>query len=148
MSKHPMTAPPKRRWFRFSLRTMFIVVTIFGVWLGWQLQIVRERKELIRLLNHLPEDKDSHVSITRLEEIEHDPSFKLRQKFSPSNEFDSVRIAWFRRMLGDEAYLSIHVEHPLDRQFLNRLEVAFPEAVLAYHERRGENELAFRDSLL
>ena len=43
-----MTAPPKRRWFRFSLRTMFVVVTIFGVWLGWQLKIVRERKAILR----------------------------------------------------------------------------------------------------
>jgi hypothetical protein len=31
-----MTSTPKRRWFRiaFSLRTLFVVVTFFGVWLG------------------------------------------------------------------------------------------------------------------
>jgi len=28
-----MTAP-KRRWFSFSLRTLFVVVTAFAVWLG------------------------------------------------------------------------------------------------------------------
>src|SRR5262245_53532355 len=39
-----MTASPKRRWLRFSLRSLLIVVTIFGVWLGWELQIVRHRK--------------------------------------------------------------------------------------------------------
>ena len=31
-----MTSPahPRRRWFSYSLRTFFVVVTIFGVWLG------------------------------------------------------------------------------------------------------------------
>jgi hypothetical protein len=26
-----------RRWFSFSLRTLFVVLTAFGVWLGWHL---------------------------------------------------------------------------------------------------------------
>ena len=26
---------PKRRWFRFSLRTLFVLVTIIGVGAGW-----------------------------------------------------------------------------------------------------------------
>jgi len=26
--------PPRRRWLRFSLRTLFAVVTVFCVWLG------------------------------------------------------------------------------------------------------------------
>jgi hypothetical protein len=36
-------ADSKRRWFQFGLRTMFAVITVFGVWLGWQLKIVRDR---------------------------------------------------------------------------------------------------------
>ena len=34
---------PKRRWFRFafSLRTLFIVVTLFGCWLGYQINSLR-----------------------------------------------------------------------------------------------------------
>jgi hypothetical protein len=38
---------PKRRWFRWSLRTMFVAVTVVACWLGWlvwQVQIVQERK--------------------------------------------------------------------------------------------------------
>jgi hypothetical protein len=27
--------PPRRRWFRFSLRTLFVVVTLLGIWLGF-----------------------------------------------------------------------------------------------------------------
>jgi len=36
--------PLNRRRFRFSLRTLFIVMTVVCVWLGWNLNIVRERK--------------------------------------------------------------------------------------------------------
>ena len=43
-----MSEAPKRRWFRFSLRTLFVVVTVCCVWLGWQLHIVRERQAMLR----------------------------------------------------------------------------------------------------
>ena len=32
-----------RRWFRFSLRTLLVLVTLFGVWLGVQVKWVRDR---------------------------------------------------------------------------------------------------------
>lgn len=38
-----MTAAPKRRWFRFSLRTLFVVMTVFGCWLGSNLHWIQER---------------------------------------------------------------------------------------------------------
>ena len=38
---------PPRRWFRFSLRTMLIVVTALACWLGWELHIVHERRRLL-----------------------------------------------------------------------------------------------------
>jgi len=43
-----MTASPRRRWFRFSLRTLFVLVAVLGlslVWLGMQLKWIRERSE-------------------------------------------------------------------------------------------------------
>src|ERR1700690_2367557 len=42
----PMIPAPKRRWLRFSLRTLFVVVTVFGIWLGWQTNVVRERRTM------------------------------------------------------------------------------------------------------
>ena len=36
-----------RRWFRFSLRTLFILLTLFGVWLGVQVKWIRDRNQLI-----------------------------------------------------------------------------------------------------
>jgi hypothetical protein len=46
-----MTAAPKRRWFRFSLRTVFVVVTLVAVGIAWmqsQVKTVRERERLIK----------------------------------------------------------------------------------------------------
>ena len=39
---------PKRRWFRFSLRTFLVVITLFGGWLGWNFFEVRERDRYIK----------------------------------------------------------------------------------------------------
>ncbi len=41
-----MTTAPKRRWPRFSLRTLFVVVTAFACWLGWNLHQVREHNRI------------------------------------------------------------------------------------------------------
>jgi len=32
-----------RRWFRFRLRTFFVLLTLFGVWLGVQVKWIRDR---------------------------------------------------------------------------------------------------------
>ena len=37
-----MTPAPKRRW-TFTLRTLFVVVTVFGIWLGYEMNWIRER---------------------------------------------------------------------------------------------------------
>jgi hypothetical protein len=36
-----------RRWFQFSLRTLFLLMTVFGIWLGWQIRVVHARKALL-----------------------------------------------------------------------------------------------------
>ena len=42
-----------RRWFRFSLRTLFVAVTVFCVWVGYQCNWVRERHKALKELNRL-----------------------------------------------------------------------------------------------
>ena len=44
-----MTAP-KRRWFRFRLRTLFVVVTVLALacgWFGYELNWLRQRRRVI-----------------------------------------------------------------------------------------------------
>ena len=36
--------PTRRRWYQFSIGTMLLLVTVFAVWLGWELSYIRERK--------------------------------------------------------------------------------------------------------
>ena len=38
---------PKRRWFRFSLRALLVLVTVLCVWLGFKVNAVRKQKEAI-----------------------------------------------------------------------------------------------------
>ena len=38
-----------RRWFRFSLRTFFVLLTVLGVWLGREAHHASLRKEINRL---------------------------------------------------------------------------------------------------
>ncbi len=38
-----MALAPKRRWLRFSLRTLFLVLTVVGCWLGYELNWIRLR---------------------------------------------------------------------------------------------------------
>src|SRR4249919_3316018 len=89
-----MTALPKRRWFRFSLRTMFVVVTIFGVWLGWQLNIVRERKAI------LVEMEQTHRVVYQGVESKA-ASYQYQAPLS-EEDVKHIRISPLRRLLGDE----------------------------------------------
>ena len=44
---------PKRRWFRFSLRTLLVVVFVVSIplaWVAYQLNWVRERHKFLRML--------------------------------------------------------------------------------------------------
>ncbi len=44
-----MIPVPKRRWFRLSLRTMFVLLTVFGCWLGYQVHWIRQRHEFLEI---------------------------------------------------------------------------------------------------
>jgi len=39
-----MTSAPNRRWFQFSLGTLFLIVTVVCCWLGYQLNWIRQRR--------------------------------------------------------------------------------------------------------
>ena len=39
--------PAPKRWFRWSLPTMFVVVTVAGCWLGYSLNWIRQRHEVL-----------------------------------------------------------------------------------------------------
>jgi hypothetical protein len=59
--------PTKRRWFRFSLRTLFVLVTVLCVWLGWQVHLVKQRRAFLHWVDArggwalLPTQQDSSM---------------------------------------------------------------------------------------
>jgi len=101
----------RRRW-SYSLRTMFVVVTVLGCWLGYQLHWIRERAEVRSWLKSGP--------------------------ISPAGTFDfrNHPRPWGLRILGEkpESMLWIWVEpeeseqHYFARQ--DRIQRLFPEAHL------------------
>jgi hypothetical protein len=55
---------PKRRWFRFSLQTLFVLVTITGVCAGWaayQLNWIRQRHNYLQNTIITNTDLEAHV---------------------------------------------------------------------------------------
>jgi hypothetical protein len=46
----PATATRNRRWLRFGLRTLLVLVTLLCVWLGWFMHgVQKQRKAAARL---------------------------------------------------------------------------------------------------
>ena len=56
-----MSEKPKRRWFSFSLRTMFVLLTAICVWVGYEVNWIRQRQDRLESL-HVADHVDS-VSI-------------------------------------------------------------------------------------
>ena len=119
-----------RRWFRFSLRTLFVVVTLFGVWLGWQRHIVQERKALIAELDQI--DPEFH----------HETLESLEKRTGRIDTFDYARIPIVRKWLGDETVLRVWLPNAANEDLAYRAERAFPEAKIF-----GTYGYDFRDSL-
>jgi len=41
---------PKRRWYQYSLRTLFVLMTLFAVWLGLRIHRAQQQKEAVEAL--------------------------------------------------------------------------------------------------
>ena len=129
-----MTAP-KRRWPRFSLRTLFVVVTVLCCWLGWRLERSRDCARILRDLN-------SRGAIIQTSTLSTGAIYW--QDGSRGEKTASLvwRVFWFGQV--DRIFLA-------DGHFTNadvdRLESLFPGAHLYRCEKAGDSELRFFSSL-
>jgi hypothetical protein len=115
----------KHRRFRFSLLTLFVVVTVLCCWLGWQVSIVHERKALLAML------RADHANISMAGEV------RIPSTIDPIVEGDENQLPTVRRWLGDEPVTQIMVGGPLSDELERRSKVAFPEANLMVFGRDG-----------
>ena len=53
-----MTPKPKRRWFQYSLRTLFVAIAVLGVWLAMVTSAARRQQSIVARLREL------HAEIT------------------------------------------------------------------------------------
>jgi hypothetical protein len=108
-------------WFRFSLRTMFILVTAICCWLAWESSVVRGRQAVLRELRARP-----GIEITTAEAR----AVQLPPGTAPP---PAARVSLVRRWLGDQAIQEIAYAqgyHNLSRADLDRIARTFPEAKL------------------
>jgi hypothetical protein len=115
-----MSEPPKRkrRWYQFSLRTLFLVVTAFGVLLGWESHVVRQRLAALEEVKRAGGCSLSTVELCR----ECDELHIL-----PPKEV-SATIPFYRAWFGDESVPSICVAYDAPSGEEKRIANLFPEA--------------------
>ncbi|HJN08885.1 MAG: hypothetical protein QGG09_19600 [Pirellulaceae bacterium] len=82
-----MTTRPKRRFLRFSLRAMLVVLTVFSVWLGVQVNRARNQRAAVNWVT-----KNGG-------EVEYDWTFN--SKLEPPGP------RWLRQKIGDEYFQSV-----------------------------------------
>jgi hypothetical protein len=111
-------APPRRRWFRFSLRTLFVLMAVVGlglVWLKGELRVIRQRKDVARLI----EGRGGGSGIVW--------QSTWRAPGSDRTDLRKSRIPWWRTALGDDSAISIVV--PVgEASLFDRARECFPEA--------------------
>ena len=119
-----------RRWFHVSLRTLFVLLTLFGVWLGWQVRIVQHR---LVMLEQLRESGVAYVPVRR-----HNGWFQGQVNWMTSGNVMVVRLQDKTRwpllrirtwLLGDCFVPSLGFDRRLTEADRRAIE-AFPEAAI------------------
>jgi hypothetical protein len=134
MSENSST--PRRRWFAFSLRTLFVVVTLFAVvlgWVMWQRQIVRERRAMRDWLAErawVVPDASRAVVPVYIGQQQPQPG-PLGQKLATIKQQRQVHatLSLVRRWFGDESVDGICLTEALTGRHAE-FERLFPEAIV------------------
>lgn len=112
-----MLDKPRRRWLTFSLRTFFAVLTIAGLWIGWNVDRVRKRDAALRYFNQASHPANlPPASVQML-----DPAL-------PRNPPPWKKMPWMWQLLGAKPVDSIRLIATFGEQDRWYIESLFPEA--------------------
>jgi hypothetical protein len=107
------TSTARRRWFTFSLRTLLVALTALGVWLGWELRIVRARQDMERFFH----------------DWEFDVEYAGGDLWNCGSDCGHPEnVSRLRAALGDRPVVVIHCPWPIPADRFARLKELFPEA--------------------
>jgi hypothetical protein len=117
------TPTTPRRWFHYSLRTLFVVVTLFALWLGWELKFIRDRRSFLKSMDEL-RDAEMTQAATGLT-----VAFGgLGWTFQGAPAVD-VRIPFWRRWRGDEAQIGLILPRSSTDADMENAKRLFAEAI-------------------
>jgi hypothetical protein len=118
-------AKPRRPWFRFSLRTLLVVLTGAAALFGW----LRHTTQLVEYRRKVAEEINSHGGHV----LDYYPSAEFRTRDASCGRFcgkaDARRLKMtsaLRRWLGDIDGASVHVTRESDAKLARD---AFPESL-------------------
>jgi hypothetical protein len=109
---------PKRRRFRFSMRTMIVAFTVIAVWLCWNVRVVQQRKELWASL--------TSQGLVETHIVARTSGVMRWVSYPPSSRGILPDLSLIRQVLGDELRPSI-VYSGSDPELVHSV---FPEAVI------------------
>jgi hypothetical protein len=126
-----MTSSTKWRWFRFSLRTLLITMTVLAIWLGLYVKSFRERRAAVAAVDQL----EGWLSIktivpTWLQSFVSDEKYFWRPvavRFNPAHPISDDQLrSMTPHMLkfADLTYLNLYRSHVTDAGLANILSFA------------------------
>jgi hypothetical protein len=106
---------------------MFVVVTVFAVFLAYHVNWIRERHAFIEELQSSKEDPTLTIFWTY-----DDPYVTYWREGTPGVEYEymKTRFSWALRLLGESRMAVIHIPEGMDQSLRSRAARLFTEAVV------------------
>lgn len=123
-----MAEKPARRWWSFSLWQLLAVMTVIGIYFGYQINVVQSRRALIEEMT-----AKHYLQVTTAAEQDRINSYINQNMLGngsspPPVTKSSEKLSYIRRWLGDETVVTISHHQHIDAADVQRLKRAFPEA--------------------
>ena len=128
---------PRRRWFRYSLRTFFVLLTLFGIWLAWQFNLLHQRQATRRWVERNGGTVDVWVRPEPLTVSAGSLALEITSYQRVHGPEEEPEIPAWRRLLGDEAINQIMLHASATKTEEARVKRLFPEAKVELIEENG-----------